>query len=133
MQTESNLTGQGANQSLNPPSQGPEPFGHENEFELRKYIEHKKAKVQAMAMELETKLDDFLPQANEAITAIKSVRKYDVLQLTMRPPSRELQFVMSAVMILLKEPSPTNWLSTKKAMNSDSFLPRIVNFDRKGV
>ena len=36
-------------------------------------------------------------------------------------------------MILLREPNPTNWLSTKKTMNSDGFLAKVVNFDRKGV
>ena len=40
---------------------------------------------------------------------------------------------MTAVMILLKEQNPSNWLSTKKVMNSDLFLPKIVNFNRKVI
>nr|XP_015801752.2 dynein axonemal heavy chain 2 [Nothobranchius furzeri] len=85
-----------------------------------------------MANNAQAELDKAMPALEEAMKALESLNKKDMIEIkTYGHPPALVEMVMQAVMILLgKEPS---WAEAKKQLGDSNFIKTVINFDKNNV
>ena len=89
-------------------------------------------RVQAIADEAQTDLDNVLPQLEMAITALDSLDKSDISEIRVytKPPPMVMT-VLGAVCVLLQQ--KPDWNTAKLLLGDQGFLKRLVQYDKNAV
>merc|ERR1719424_2412453 len=95
-------------------------------------VKAKAEAVQLIADDARKDLDAAMPALNNAMNALNSLSKNDIVEIkNFKTPPSLVQMVMEGVCILLG--AKPDWDSAKKVLGDTQFLNRLINYDKDNI